>query len=140
MSVWHGNDPVERSQLFDPYGDGWLIDRHDFECWLLSVAQGTGGELRRSRTVRLERAGARWVVHLGYHDGERIAAPMIIEATGRGRGVVGHGARMRDDALVGLVAYIRVGEACIDDRLYLEAVAHGWWYSAPFLAIASSWP
>ena len=131
VSVWHGNEPVERSQLFDPYGDGWLIDRDDFERWLLRAAQETDGELRRSRAVRLERVGALWVVHLGHHAGERIAAPMIVEATGRGQGMVGHGARMRDDALVGLVAYIRVGEACIDDRLYLEAVADGWWYSAP---------
>jgi flavin-dependent dehydrogenase len=131
VSVWHENDPVERSQLFDPYGDGWLIDRSDFERWLRSVAQVAGGELRRSRAVRLERTGTLWVVHLGHHDGERIAAPMIVEATGRGRGVVGHGARMRDDALVGLVAYIHVGEAYSDARLYLEAVAGGWWYSAP---------
>ena len=40
-------------------------------------------------SMRLERAGALWVVHLGHHDGERIATPMIVEATGRGRGVVG---------------------------------------------------
>ena len=131
VSVWHGNEPAERSQLFDPYGDGWLIDRDDFERWLLRVAQAAGGELRRSRAVRLERAGALWVVHLGHHDGERITAPMIVEATGRGRGVVGRGERVRDDALVGLVAYIHVGEAYIDARFYLEAVADGWWYSAP---------
>jgi hypothetical protein len=30
-------------------------------------------------SMRLERAGALWVVHLGHHDGERIATPMIVE-------------------------------------------------------------
>ena len=57
----------------------------------------------------------------------------MVDATGRSASPVRHlaGHRLVYDRLVGLVGFVLGGNHSSDRRTLIEAVEHGWWYSAP---------
>jgi len=133
FSMWDPGPPVDFSGIMNPYGHGALIDRGRFESWLISAAADAGVRvlrLRRSRVVR--GAHGRWdVICAGQDDTTVVATPIMIEATGRGNSVLGHGKRDAPDKLIALLTYGALGPGPIDQRLLLEASEDGWWYAAP---------
>lgn len=54
----------------------------------------------------------------------------MVEATGRSSGVVASCERYEPDRLVCMLAYPEAPSDLRDQRLHLEAVDEGWWYSA----------
>jgi flavin-dependent dehydrogenase len=132
LSVWDDTEPAEAEGMLNPHGHGYLVDRTRMEAWLIDQARRAGVRvLTGERRIALADAGSR---RLAWLDGERRveAQPgLIIDATGRGRGVI-EGTRRRVDQLVALLAYVP-DRACAarDQRIYIEAMPDGWWYSAP---------
>lgn len=127
VSLWGSDVPAAQSALFSPHGSGWHVDRDDFETWLVERAAACGVAVRRAREVSAHRTGRGWRVRAG---ATTFQAACVLEASGRGPGVVVPGERRRTDGLVGLLAYVpsAPGE---DPRFHLEAAETGWWYSAP---------
>lgn len=108
-----------------PYGYGALVDRTKFEAWLLSKVQEAGVTVLHPNRLIAEPMGSTWSLS-GVDCGSCIKTPIVIEATGRSKGILGRGNRDVTDRLVG-----RTPSGVRDQRLLIEARAEGWWYAAP---------
>src|SRR5262249_27626456 len=85
-SVWGSEEPYENDYIFNPYGNGWHLDRTRFDRTLMDVAEQAGAEVFRGAHVlactRTEEA--QWSVTFEDAGGQRaIDAAFAIEATGR---------------------------------------------------------
>jgi flavin-dependent dehydrogenase len=138
-SAWGTAAPVERDFLFGVHGPGWHLDRRRFESLLAETARAYGADWRYGH--RLEdcrtRDGA-WELHVRTDRGPSVlSSDFVIDATGRAARVARRqGARrVRYDKLVGVAAVLQSEGASVADSFTLvEAVASGWWYSAPLPA------
>jgi flavin-dependent dehydrogenase len=133
-SIWGADAPRETDFLRDPDGSGWHLDRARFDGWLRAVAIARGAELiAPARVEVIERAGGKWRVRLAADAGAvEILADIVIDAGGRAAPIARRlGARrLALDRLVcgwvgGAADAIELGVS------HVEAVADGWWYSAP---------
>jgi flavin-dependent dehydrogenase len=130
VSAWGQASPVEHDVVLNPHGAGYLVDRAAMEEWLLEQAAIAGVAVHRGVRRVDPDVATREVTWLA--DAQmRAQTGMVIDATGRGAGVVGSPMRERVDALVGLLAYVDHPDERSDRRLYIEATECGYWYSAP---------
>jgi flavin-dependent dehydrogenase len=119
--------------MTSPYGLGALIERASFEQWLMSAARRAGvAVLQADRPLDTEMSNDRWHLADGSNMSlEPVTTPLIIQATGRGKGIVGPRKREHADRMVALLLYGDVPPGPNDQRLLIEASEHGWWYAAP---------
>lgn len=141
-SAWGDALPYEQSFVFNPYANGWHVDRRAFDAMLAAAAVERGVRAIRNGRVRDRPAMHDGAWHAVVETGERrlnIAARFMIDAGGRGA----HTARMlgarrvAHDGMVAAYGYMRGPESATgggaDDggATLIEAVEEGWWYSAP---------
>lgn len=134
LSLWGDDDPIEAAAILNPHGSGYLVERQSMEQWLIEEAAAAGVTvLLGRRQVRVDAVGSRYAATWEEDGRHRTVSPaVIVDATGRGTGVVGTSKRRRLDRLVALLAYPPViSRGVQDQRLYIEAANNGWWYSAP---------
>ena len=126
-AAWGSSDVVSRAFLFTGAGDAWHIDRRRFDAALANLVRERGGTLLTNATV--ERADGRWNLQLS--DGSTIAAPFVIDASGRHAAFARRQGAQAEivDHLTGLVGTFD-GEDDGDASTLVESFADGWWYSA----------
>jgi flavin-dependent dehydrogenase len=135
VSAWTDETPYEHDFLFNPYGQGWHLDRLRFDAMLARCAERAGVRVCRGIRVRdcyqLTRGSWKVVAQRGDQPAE-LRAQFLIDATGRGAWFAQRqkASRHTMDQLVGVVGQ-REAFAANETRLYLEAVRDGWWYAAP---------
>jgi flavin-dependent dehydrogenase len=146
LSVWGEEELYETHFIFNPYGQGWHLDRQRFDLMLAHAAWQAGARLCCGAQVTscLPLAGERWQV--GFTSGvtssarqHQLRTTFLIDATGRAAVLARRqGAkRLKADRLVGLagvlVARAREND-CPENECaactLVEACAAGWWYSA----------
>ena len=127
--IWGSPQPGERPFLAGTQGDGWHVDRLQFETRLAERARAAGAEWRwGSRLTRCERIGNHWRLEI---QDEILEADFVADSTGR----IAHLARrlgakrVRYDRLVGAAALLRSPTPDADTYTLVEAVPEGWWYS-----------
>jgi len=115
-AAWGTDDLLGTDFMFNPFGIGWHLDRVAFDASLLTAAVTAGANLRTS-----------------FDDGHAVAAPVVIDASGRRadharqRGA----RRIANDRLIAvLTAYARA-DSDNDATTTVEAVEAGWWYTCP---------
>lgn len=126
-AAWGGDSLVALDGIRDPYGPGLHLDRVRFDADLRAAA---AVDAYPHRLHGCARDGGVWRLAT---DGPELAARVVIEASGR-RCVVARALgveRRRDPPLVAVVAWVRRGPADTDERTLIEAVEHGWFYTAP---------
>jgi flavin-dependent dehydrogenase len=134
VSVWGGEGPYENDFIFNPYGNGWHLDRRRFDDLLATAVEERGGSVcRAARVLGCSRdASGRWqvAVRAGGHTAH-LEASFLVDATGRASWLARRcGARrLVWDRLVGVVGLLPAGGDG-DVRTLLEAAEQGWWYSA----------
>lgn len=128
-SVWGAPDPVELDGLADPDGPGVRLDRRRFETRLRTEAVARGVRLVAPVAARVARAGEGWIVDAG---AVRIAAPVVIDATGRGSRLLReHAGRPAvEDRLVCAWMHLPLARPA-QAVMYVESEPDGWWYTAP---------
>lgn len=132
LSSW-GAGLSESSSAASAYGGGFLVERAEFESMLLAAALEAGASVVRGAHVcDTRRETGRWRLRVRLAGAQsEVTTPLLVEAVGRGRSVVGAGERTRIDSLTALVAYPDAAEGEAPDlRFAVEATAHGWWYAA----------
>jgi flavin-dependent dehydrogenase len=146
LSVWGTDELYETHFIFNPYGQGWHLDRQRFDAMLVEAARQAGAHLCCGGLVTscLPLSGDRWEVGFtsvsqSSRRQHRVRARFLIDATGRAAALARRqGAkRLNVDRLVGLAGVLaarsrmsdRPEEAC-DSCTLVEACAEGWWYSA----------
>ena len=133
-SAWGGAEPWGRDFIFNRFGHGWHLDRRRFDALLRETAHAAGAQSTTATIVAsdaLPSGGFR--LHLA--GGQEMTAQIVLDATGRSasfarqRGVK----RRAIDRMIALIAYVpRRADAETEPAATLvEAVADGWWYSAP---------
>jgi flavin-dependent dehydrogenase len=132
-SIWGAAEPADKDYIFNPFGQGWNLNRPAFDRSMSLHAAGLGAEiLTRTRLIELQRISGRWTLALA-RDREplQISTDVVIDATGRSAAVAKRlGAKpIVHDDLIGLVQRAR-GASPSDHRLFIEALESGWWYSA----------
>ncbi|MDZ4800179.1 MAG: tryptophan 7-halogenase [Bryobacteraceae bacterium] len=136
-SVWGSPEAFDRDFLMSPYSVGWHIDRARFDEMMIRSASRNGAEAVECSAIRnVVKTASGWRIHLSTGSGERVLnGGVVIDATGRSSvfarrlGVK----RILLDRLTGVAGYFtpRDGGPTIEPVLLLEAVEHGWWYTAP---------
>lgn len=128
------NDPIasEISGILNPHGHGLVVDRARVEGWLIDEASLAGAAVVRGvAALHVERGGTNWSVFWAAKDGHnRAETPLLLEATGRGPGVLGTSRRRYLDRLIAFLAYVPAPLGVLDQRLIIEAAPDGWWYGA----------
>jgi flavin-dependent dehydrogenase len=130
-SHWGDAGVQLHSHLASPWGCGWHVDRAAFDRVLAASAREAGAHLVEGSRVRdVQHDGRAWCVDAA---DRRWHARWIVDATGRPARIARRlGARrLLFDALVGVAATCRDPDPAGRHHLLLEAVAEGWWYSAP---------
>ncbi|WKA31323.1 NAD(P)/FAD-dependent oxidoreductase [Bradyrhizobium roseum] len=139
-SVWGSYEMVRRDSIVDPRGPGWRIDRLAFEIMLMNAAIARGATIlapaRISHLSRNKDSAFAWRVLI--YDGSmqrELHAQAIIDATGRSASI----ARRLDansiisaDRLVCRYTHFQPSSNLkdLDAFSVVEAVEHGWWYTA----------
>lgn len=134
-SAWGSDEAVERPAILHPLGEGWHVDRAQFDALLARHATHAGATLREGVGVATITQAA---------DGWRLRAPgglwvrsrFLLDASGRGApgGAAGIPGRrwLACDRQVALVARMDppAGRE-LEPELLIEAAEEGWWYAVP---------
>ena len=133
-SAWGSDKLNDHDFMLSPYGYGWHLDRRRFERELADRAVAVGAErMTETKVTSLERAGSRWHLTLAGSAGdEEVESAFVVDATGRAAwfGRRQRAERIRDDRMVALVGFLHAADPDTDSFTLIEAVRHGWWYSA----------
>lgn len=137
-SVWGADEPNTQDFIFNPYGNGWHLDRQQFDALLAQEAASAGvAVLREAQWLSCDSGSAdRWDVEIAAGAGHHIfRAKFVVDATGRAASFARkHGAkRAVHDRLIGIVGSYRpiTPQPAATETMLLEAVEMGWWYCAP---------
>jgi flavin-dependent dehydrogenase len=135
-SSWGSDELGYNDFIFNPFGNGWHLDRRRFDEFLAREVQQRGVELRgRTKFLDVLSHGGDGVrLRLSGPDGDcEVTAKFVVDATGK-RSLFARrcGARRRDlDRLISVSAFFDLPEQSPFARLtFLEAVEYGWWYTA----------
>jgi flavin-dependent dehydrogenase len=136
VAVWGRPDPFTTDFVFDPWGAGWHVDRGRFDAMLVSAAKRAGVRLRAGAVATgcTRRPDGSW--ELEASSGGRtfhVRAQFLVDATGRSPWLMRRvgSTRTGGHRLVGVVRVVTTVPRQPDQRMLVEAVEHGWWYSAP---------
>ncbi|HEY6995399.1 MAG TPA: FAD-dependent oxidoreductase [Xanthobacteraceae bacterium] len=145
LSAWGEEELYQTHFIFNPYGQGWHLDRQRFDAMLARAAPQSGAHLCCGARVTscLPLAGGGWQVEFTADLApagrpHRIRTKFLVDATGRAAALARRqGAkRLNADRLIGLAAVLsarpqsdRRANTC-DCCTLVEACADGWWYSA----------
>ncbi|WP_457034146.1 NAD(P)/FAD-dependent oxidoreductase, partial [Kitasatospora sp. P5_F3] len=122
----------------DPNGPGWHLDRARFDQGLREAAHRAGAEPAAHTTVRgAARQAGGWTVTMRERGAaaRQVRCRWLVDATGRRRAVTARlpAAHRRTDQLFASCLELApdpAGRAASGSSL-VEAVADGWWYTAP---------
>jgi flavin-dependent dehydrogenase len=133
-SAW-GSENIETTDyIFDPYGNGWHLDRRIFDKMLFEKAKKSGASCFTGQKV----------VQVKYQDhfeldiestgnGPRaVSSQFFLDASGR----IGHlsrnlgGRKVKDYPLFAHIVFYADNKHS-DSGMLVESVPDGWWYSAP---------
>ena len=133
-TAWETPAPRDHSFLFNPYGCGWHVDRARFDAMLASAAEHAGALLMLSTRITAlhQDSNAEWTLEVDQRGRKQLLrGRWLVDATGRKGFIAGKlGCRAEVvDSLIGAVALL----PCSTNMQWtiIEAVEHGWWYSAP---------
>ncbi len=114
-SAWESDTLQQNDFLFGMHGEGWLLDRRQFDATLAKAAQDLGATIVTGHRARAEDFGGAFVV-----DATGQTAVVARERGAR---------RVVFDQLAGVFAFLDA-PAGGDSFTLVEAVEYGWWYSA----------
>ena len=134
-SIWSSPNVEERNFLFNPYGNGWHLDRQAFQTMLLEGARLEGSHVccgARLIGTSTNALGCRVRLATSECTAE-VAARFIIDCSGRAAqvAIANGGHRIRIDELAAAFVRCRPLNATDEDSATLvEAAPDGWWYTA----------
>lgn len=133
-SVWGDVDVYENASIFNPYGEGWVLSRPDFDQQLAAYAQAQGANLlSQTNLTQLKKHANGWQLRLKQSQGQTsLATDFVVDATGRSATVAKLLGKhtLNYDKLVGVVGFVPSQAPSQFTHLLIETCPNGWWYSA----------
>ena len=135
-SSWGSDELGYNDFLFNPYGNGWHLDRRKFNAFLAEKAVERGAELLTSTLFEkcAQDSDGKFIVRLE-SEGEEpqtIQADYLIDASGF-RAAVARTLGSRKlflDRLICIYGFFDALDSDFSQLTMLEAVEYGWWYAA----------
>lgn len=133
-SIWDDEAKLERASIFNPFGDGWHVNRSAFDAQLADNAQRNGVDIRLNMgAIKLFRLQRGWSVTTA--TGATLSARFLVDASGRGARAsvtsIPENQWLQMDRMIAMSGIFKLPAGGTELILELEAVAEGWWYSAP---------
>ncbi len=131
LNSWGRTDLHENPSVFNPFGDGFILSRPDFDHALMEYARSQGVDVQlNQRVVKAEKLSKGWRL---YFANESIELDFVVDASGRNskfKPTPEVGKELADQ-LIGITSYSRVTdpEEHGECGLMVEPLADGWWYS-----------
>jgi flavin-dependent dehydrogenase len=136
-SSWGDDQLGYNDFLFNPFGNGWHLDRRRFDSFLAKKTGERGAEVRTGTMfVSAGRIGSEgFRLRLAGDDGQTntVTARFVVDATGMSSGFARQmGAKTFFlDRLICVAAFFELTNSSSFSQLtMLEAVEYGWWYAA----------
>lgn len=134
-SAWGSAEPYDQDHIFNPYGEGWHVDRREFDRMLADAAVEAGSKRIDGTVGTAARDEGVWMVETGGETGgAALRARHLVDATGRPARIARRlgGQRHALDHLVGVVVSVPPEHTTTvaEGMTLVEAAADGWWYSA----------
>lgn len=136
-SVWGDPFPVEAHFIFNPYGNGWHINRKRFDRMMAEEAGKSGCVLLLNTALQTAHCKDNiWEATLKQKNSLlAYKAKILVDATGRPASIARKlgSKKARFDRLIALAGLLHPEKKtkAPSPFLLLEATATGWWYSAP---------
>ena len=133
---WGRPGVYEREYIFNPYGDGWNLDRRRFDASLSAAVEAAGGVvLHNARIGKVSAQGGGWSLEADVAGQPHVfTSAFLVDATGRAAAVARRlGTRqVVHDHLIAVMGWMRAGDGAdtSDATLLIEAAEDGWWYTA----------
>jgi flavin-dependent dehydrogenase len=132
-SLWGRTEAREAHFIENADGPGWLLDRRRFDAWLRDETEAAGARVLAGATLEaIAYDGRLWRVRTS--SGITLEARLAVDAGGRAAPLarLAGARRVVLDRLVAVSVFLPCHAGPAFDRFTLvEAVADGWWYSAP---------
>ena len=141
-AVWGHANLSDRSSILNHMGEGYLLDRGNFDVMLAEAVVNKGGQLYlQTKCVegeQLANGGWRLLLERETKDPCFLEARFLVDATGRQARIAKRmGAKsLTYDSLVGVAAFLQfedeelAPEKLSAGEVLVESVPEGWWYSA----------
>ncbi len=133
-SIWGDAEVYENASIFNPYGEGWVLSRPDFDQQLATQAQTKGANLlTQTSLTQLKKQANGWQLTLKQPQGQiSLTTDFVVDATGRSTTVAKLLGKqpLNYDKLVGVVGFVPSQVASKFTHLLIETCPDGWWYSA----------
>ena len=136
-SVWGRDDPHDSDFIYSSYGNGWHVDRNQFDALLITGAENAGACVFRSAAVKscVQSKSGDWRIEISRDGGHHpVRSRFVVDATGRTSVFARRQGARRVilDHLIGVVAFLnpRPTSQVPDNFTLIEAAECGWWYSA----------
>jgi flavin-dependent dehydrogenase len=135
-SAWGNESLIENNFFFNPFGNGWHLDRLKFDKQLIDHAVKSKAEVFiKSEIKRIAQDNTgNWNIKFSIDQQEKvISARFLIDATGRASLLIKKqgGKRISFDCLIGIIS---IHENCLNHKesnyTLVESTKNGWWYSA----------
>jgi flavin-dependent dehydrogenase len=132
-SAWGDATLLEKSSVFNPFGEGWHVDRIAFDAMLANASARAGVTVHvGTGPSMIARSENGWSVRPSSES--PICGRFLVDASGRGArataACIASRYWLQMDRLVAMFARM-APSAPIEPLLELEAVEDGWWYTAP---------
>ncbi|NEP83950.1 MAG: hypothetical protein F6K39_41005, partial [Okeania sp. SIO3B3] len=136
-AVWGHSELHARPSIINQMGEGYLLDRTEFDIMLAEQLVRKGGQLyletKCAEGEQLEGGG--WRLFLKDNSGEysELETRYLVDATGRQARISKRlGAKsLPCDTLVGISAILDFeGDRSKTEEVLIESIPEGWWYSA----------
>jgi flavin-dependent dehydrogenase len=130
-SAWGSSELIEKHSVFNPYGNGWHLDRSKFDSALASAAEEFGATVMRGISFISALHSDLWQITLKNSSGMvQVEARFLVDATGRAAQVAKSlGSRMIFyDNLIALIDIISPSplDCPVESVLTVEAGQEGW--------------
>ena len=135
-SSWGTDELGYNDFLFNPYGNGWHLDRKRFDAFLATKASECGATLLTETTVDScsDQSDEGFIVHLQNRQQQTstVRAEYLIDASGF-RALVAQSMGRKKlflDRLICIYGFFDAHDSHFTQLTMLEAVEYGWWYAA----------
>ena len=136
MSSWGSSSVIENNLLLNPFGNGWHLNRSEFDRALIEHAGSTGSQLFLNSKIESIHQNSRgnWHFIIKTNNGNvSIQSRFAVDASGRNSILIKKmgGKRIIHDHLIAVIS-IQKYEPGENNSNYtlIESVENGWWYSA----------
>lgn len=137
LAAWGHDFPLLQHSLRHWSGEGYLLDRSEFDAMLAETVLDHGSKLYLSCCIdAMEQEDDGYLLHIRHENGKLFAlhTRFLVDATGRKASIARRlgAVSTRHDALIGISRFFQMDDHIPYSKdIQIESVREGWWYSAP---------